>query len=169
MPLVARRKPATRSLSPAPCSSTPTAPSASDSDRSLSQTRLDRISSPTALYHRTFFRWVIRLGDREAYPAAELKRRLEETLGPEVSALRVTVARPPAGMTAAEWEALEDRLQRRQAQADAITRTLESRQGPASRSRSMLSPSPAPVPASSGSVPECSMAWAACTDPFETE
>lgn len=169
--IVRRPRPVTRSQSPAPSGSERTVlPNGNGSGRSLSQTRLDRIAAPTATYHQAFFRWFLRLtDDPETYPAAEMKRHLEEELGPELSGLRVTAACPPAGMTGEAWEALEDRLQRLQGKADAIARVLEVRAPPrpAPRTRSFLSKTK-----ETGPLASCGSGVASSTterDPFEDE
>lgn len=107
---------------------TPAAPSRQE--RSLSQTRLDRICHYPAArgtYFRSFVRWLGRLNaDPGTYSTTELKRRSEQ-IGGEIARLEKLVRDPPPEMTGAEWEKAEDRLQFLWGQQKAIEETLRGR------------------------------------------
>jgi hypothetical protein len=119
------------------------------SSKPLSQAKLDRLCKPTATYHHSYFRWFTRLSlQRDRYPAREMKTQLQDVTGPEVCRLQWEVRHPPETMTAAEWEALEDRLRKLEGQMDALAAVLEMRakeqpQAPSRRLNLRAAPSPA--------------------------
>jgi hypothetical protein len=126
-------------------------------ERSLSQTRLDRIChypAPSRTYFLTFTRWFCRLStDAETYPTAELKERAYQ-IGPEIARLERLVSCPPETLPAVEWEQAENRLQRLWGQQRAIADVLrvrsmqERKRSVSAGSRSTSPPSPPTTPES---------------------
>jgi hypothetical protein len=103
-------------------------PKPQEDRRLLSQVRLDRISHPTDTAYRSHLKWFARtIGNRQRYPNAEIKRHLQDELGPEIAELKRLVMSPPETLPAAEWEQAEDRLRLLQGKADALTAVLEIR------------------------------------------
>jgi ribonuclease HI len=92
----------------------------------LSQARLDRIAAPTNVYFSSLVKWTNRFNNDPRYTDELLKEQLE-FLGPKLSALKVTVHRPPVGMTAEQWLEDEDRVRKMQGQFDALMSALTRR------------------------------------------
>jgi hypothetical protein len=153
----------TRGRSPANSGKALPAPSGTGSGRSLSQTRLDRICRPTPVYWRSYLKWFNQVvGDTETYPSEAIKQFLQEELGPEQAALLREVSDPDPNLPAAQWEHLEDRLQRRWGQMRALTEVLAHRaRGTRSHSRR--------APGGSASTSATPLPAADSPDPFATE
>ncbi len=148
MPLVARTDRLTRKPSSTPSlPGAATPPSASGSGRSLCQTRLDRIVSPTPTYFRSYVRWFLKLKDPQEWPTADLLARAYE-LGPQLATLEREVRQPLSTMTGEAWEKAEDKLQRLWGQQKALLETLENRR----RSSSTTPAAATPARAGTGSA-----------------
>lgn len=131
--------------------------------KSLSQTRLDRISSPPHTYFRAWTQWTVKLYDQTEWPTAALLERLEE-IGPEVARLKKLTTPLKTDLSAEEWTMAHDRLLFLEGQYQAIQEALARRQR-----RNPQSVSATSSPGSKRSTSTPARVSAASRDPFAEE